>query len=46
MRKDIEFITDSIKDEVDMYKTDYLNSREKDIVGYLLSKIKHLYLLN
>ena len=44
MRKDIEFITDSIKDEVDMYKTDYLNSREKDIVGYLLSKIKHLYL--
>ena len=44
MRKDIDFISDSIKDEVDMYKTNYLNSREKDIVAYLLSKIKNLYL--
>ena len=44
MRKDIDFISDSIKDEVDMYKTNYLNSREKDIVAYLLSKINNLYL--
>ncbi len=44
MRKDIEYITDSMKDEVDMYKTDYLNTREKNIVSYLLSRINNLYL--
>ena len=43
-RKDIDYITDNIKDEVDMYKTDYLNNREKNIVSYLLSKINNLYL--
>ena len=44
MRKDIDYITDSIKDEVDMYKTSYLNRREKEIVTYLLSRINNLYL--
>ena len=44
MRKDIDYITDSIKDEVDMYKTSYLNGREKEIVTYLLSRINNLYL--
>ena len=44
MRKDIEYINDSLKDEIDMYKTDYLNKREKEIVTYLLSKISNLYL--
>ena len=43
-RKDIDYITDSMKDEIDMYTTDYLNRREKDIVSYLLSRINHLYL--
>ena len=44
MRKDIDYITDSIKDEVDMYDTCYLNQREKKIITYLLSKIKNLVL--
>ena len=42
--KDIDFISDKEKNEVSLYTTDYLNKREKDIVIYLLSKIKNLYL--
>lgn len=41
---DIEFIEDNIKDEVSLYKTAYLNEREKLTLIYLLSKIKNLYL--
>lgn len=44
MEKDISFISDSIKDEVEMYSTSYLNARNKKIVSYLLSRIKNLYL--
>ena len=44
VRKDIDYISDNIKEEVDMYSTKYLNNREKDIVKYLLSKIPNLYL--
>lgn len=44
IHKDIDYINDSIKDEVNMYKTSYLNKREKYITIYLLSKIKNLYL--
>lgn len=44
VRKDIDYISDDIKDEVLMYKTNYLNNREKEIVKYLLSNIKNLYL--
>ena len=43
-KKDISFISDSIKDEVSLYKTNYLNNREKAIVVYLLSRINNLYL--
>lgn len=42
--KDIEYITDKDKEEVSMYKTTYLNKREKDILKYVLSKISNLYL--
>lgn len=42
--KDIEYISDKDKSEVNMYPTDYLNKREKDTIIYLLSKIKNLYL--
>ena len=42
VRKDIDYISDNIKEEVDMYSTKYLN--KKDIVKYLLSKIPNLYL--
>lgn len=42
--QDINYISDDIKDEVSLYKTDYLNKREKQIIIYLLSKIKNLYL--
>ena len=44
IRKDIDYISDDIKDEVDMYSTEYLNKREKEIVTYLLSQIPNLYL--
>ena len=44
IRKDIEYISDNLKDEVSLYKTNYLNNREKEIVVYLLSKINNLYL--
>ena len=44
MEKDISYINDSIRDEVNMYTTTYLNTRNKEIVAYLLSKIKNIYL--
>ena len=42
--KDIEYICDNDKKEVNMYSTNYLNQREKEVTIYLLSKIKNLYL--
>ncbi|MBQ6323498.1 MAG: PD-(D/E)XK nuclease family protein [Bacilli bacterium] len=42
--QDINYISDDIKDEVALYKTDYLNKREKQTIIYLLSKIKNLSL--
>jgi len=44
IKKDLDFIDDSIKDEVSLYKTEYLNKRSKEVVSYLLSNIKNLYL--
>ena len=42
--KDIEYISDKDKKEVEMYSTEYLNKREKDTTICVLSKIKNLYL--
>ena len=42
--KDISYISDSIKEEVDLYPTTYLNERAKKTTIYLLSKISHLFL--
>ena len=42
--KDIEYISDKEKDEVEMYSTDYLNKREKETTIHILSNIKNLYL--
>lgn len=42
--KDVEYIGDSEKEEVNMYTTNYLNKREKDITIHILSNIKNLYL--
>ena len=44
MEKDISYINDAIKDEVPLYKTSYLNKRNKEVLTYLLSKINNLYL--
>lgn len=44
MNKDIAYIDDKTKEEVAMYSTSYLNKREKEVVVYLLSRIKNLYL--
>ena len=44
MEKDIFYITDKEKDEVSLYKTDYLNKRNKNNLVYILSNIKNLYL--
>ncbi len=44
MEKDISYITDKEKDEVPLYKTDYLNKRNKNNLVYILSNIKNLYL--
>ena len=44
MEKDISYINDSIKDEVSLYKTSYINKRNKDSLTYILSNIKNLYL--
>ena len=42
--KDIDYITDKDKEELDMYNTTYLNEREKNILIHILSNIKNLYL--
>lgn len=44
MEKDISYINDSIRDEVNMYTTTYLNSRSKELVTYLLSKIRNVFI--
>lgn len=44
MQKDILYIDDSIREEANMYKSSYINKREKEVVTYLLSRIKNLYL--
>ena len=44
MEKDISYINDKIKDEVPLYKTSYLNKRNKEALIYILSNIKNLYL--
>ena len=44
MEKDISYINDSIKDEVSLYKTSYINKRNKEALTYILSTIKNLYL--
>ena len=42
--KDIEYIDDSSKSEVDMYTTSEWNMRNKKITTYLLANIKNLFL--
>ena len=42
--KDIDYITDSDKDEIDLYDTNYLNKREKYVLSNILSNINNLYL--
>ncbi len=44
MEKDIAYINDALKDEVSLYKTSYLNKRNKEVLVYLLSRIDNLYL--
>ena len=44
MEKDISYINDSIKDEVLLYRTSYINKRNKEALTYILSTIKNLYL--
>ncbi len=44
MEKDIDYISDSIKDEVLLYNTAYKNKRNKETLIYLLSQIDNLYL--
>ena len=44
MEKDIAYINDKIKEEVSLYKTSYLNKRNKEALIYVLSNIKNLYL--
>lgn len=41
--KDIEYITDKEKEEIDLYKTSELNRRNKLSLVYILSNIKNLY---
>ena len=42
--KDIDYIPDKDKSNVLIYPSNYLNEREKNILIYVLSKIKNLYL--
>ncbi len=44
MKKDIEYITDIDKQELDLYTTEILNKREKESIIEILSNIKNLYL--
>ncbi len=43
-KKDINYLDDSLKMEVPLYKTNYLNARNKELTVYLLSQIENLYL--
>ena len=40
--KDIEYLSDKEKKEVNLYDTKYLNQREKKVIAYLLSQIKNI----
>lgn len=42
--KDVFYITDDLKDELDLYKTPYKNNRLKNVVINILANIKNLYL--
>lgn len=42
--QDTQYISDKIKEEVDLYPSSYLNERMKKSTIYLLSKISHLML--
>ena len=42
LKNDTDYITDNEKDEVNLYKTNYLNKRSKNTLSYLLSNIKNL----
>lgn len=44
LKKDIDYINDSIKEEVPLYKTNYLNDRSKLVLVNILSSIKNLFL--
>lgn len=44
MAKDIDFITDKEKSEVELYTTNELNKRSKKALIYILSNIKNLHL--
>ena len=44
MEKDIEFISDKEKEELDLYKTSEINSRRKKVLMMNLCNINHLYL--
>lgn len=44
MAKDIDFITDKEKEEVELYTTSELNKRSKKTLIYILSKIKNLHI--
>ncbi len=42
IQKDISYLSDSDKEEVELYSTKYINNREKKVIAYLLSQIKNL----
>ena len=44
MEKDIEYITDSLKEEIPYYKVSEINTRRKQVIKYLFSNIKNLTL--
>ena len=44
LEKDISYINDSIKEEVPLYTTDYLNTRKKKVLISILSNINHLHI--
>ena len=44
MAKDIEFINDEIRNEVNMYTSNEINIRTKKVLVYLLSRIKNLHI--
>ncbi len=44
IEKDVDYINDSIKNEVDLYTTSYKNKRNKQVTKFLLSQIKNLFI--